>query len=146
MSHCIEDFLSTIEEQEVIEAIRLAEKNTSGEIRIHLENTFKGDIESRALEVFSILKMHNTRLQNGVLIYVAVQNKAFAIFGDKGINDVVPTDFWKNTKTIIGNQFKSGNYMQGLVDGVLHAGEQLKQHFPISDLDHNELANEITKS
>lgn len=146
MSHCIEDFLTTIEEQEVIEAIRLAEKNTSGEIRIHLENTFRGDIESRALEVFSILKMHNTRLQNGVLIYVAVQNKAFAIFGDKGINDVVSTDFWKNTKAIIENHFKSGHYKQGLVDGVLHAGEQLKKHFPISDLDQNELTNEITKS
>jgi len=146
MSHCIEDFLTTIEEQEVIEAIRLAEKNTSGEIRIHLENTFKGDIESRALEVFSILKMHNTRLQNAVLIYVAVQNKSFAIFGDKGINDVVSTDFWKKTKTTIENHFKSGDYKQGLVDGVLHAGEQLKKHFPISDSDQNELANKITKS
>jgi uncharacterized membrane protein len=146
MLHCIEEFLNTTEEQEVVEAIRLAEKNTSGEIRVHLENTFKGDIKTRALEVFSILKMNNTRLQNGVLIYVAVQDKAFAIFGDKGINDLVPNDFWTNTKTIIENHFKSGNFKQGLVDGVLHAGEQLKKHFPISDLDQNELANEISKS
>jgi uncharacterized membrane protein len=146
MLHCIEEFLNTTEEQEVVEAIRLAEKNTSGEIRVHLENTFKGDIKTRALEVFSILKMHNTRLQNGVLIYVGVQNRAFAIFGDKGINDLVPNDFWSDTKTIIENHFKSGNFKQGLVDGVLHAGEQLKKHFPISDLDQNELANEISKS
>lgn len=145
MQHCIEEFLNTTEEKEVVEAIRLAEKNTSGEIRVHIENTFKGDIESRALEVFSILKMHNTRLQNGVLIYVAIQNKAFAIFGDKGINDLVTTDFWNNTKTTIENHFKSGHYKQGLVDGVLHAGEQLKKHFPITDLDQNELANEISK-
>ena len=103
MLHCIEEFLTAKEEQEVVEAIRIAEKSTSGEIRVHLENTFEGDIESRALEVFSILKMDNTRLQNGVLIYVAVQNKAFAIFGDKGINDLVTTDFWDNTKTTIEN-------------------------------------------
>ncbi|MDO6596116.1 TPM domain-containing protein [Oceanihabitans sp. 2_MG-2023] len=145
MSNKVEDFLSTIEEQEVVEAIRLAEKNTSGEIRVHIENTFKGDIENRALEVFSILKMHNTRLQNGVLIYVAVQNKAFAIYGDKGIHDLVGADFWNHTKTTIANHFKSGNFKQGLVDGILHAGEQLKKHFPIANLDSNELSNEISK-
>ena len=146
MLHCIEEFLNTTEEKEIVEAIRLAEKNTSGEIRVHLENTSKGDIESRALEVFSILKMHNTRLRNGVLIYVAVHDKAFAIFGDKGINALVAADFWANTKTVIENHFKSGNYKQGLVEGILHAGEQLKKHFPFSDLDQNELANEISKS
>ena len=145
MHHCIEEFLSTIEEQEVVEAIRLAEKNTSGEIRVHLENTFKGDIDSRALEVFSILKMHHTHLQNGVLIYAAVQSKSFGIYGDKGINDCVVPDFWKSTKTIIENHFKSGNYKQGLVDGILHTGEQLKKHFPITDSDKNELTNEISK-
>lgn len=142
----VEEFLSTIEEQEVVEAIRLAEKNTSGEIRVHIENTFKDDIENRALEVFSILKMHNTKLQNGVLIYVAVQNRAFAIYGDKGIHEVVAANFWNETKTTIANHFKSGHFKQGLVDGILHAGEQLKKHFPISDSDKNELANEISKS
>jgi len=146
MRHCIEEFLSTTEEKEVVEAIRIAEKNTSGEIRVHLENTSKGAIENRALEVFSILKMHNTRLHNGVLIYVAVQDKAFAIFGDKGINKLVAADFWANTKTVIENHFKSGDYKEGLVDGILHAGEQLKKHFPYSDLDQNELDNEISKS
>jgi len=145
MSHSIEDFLTTIEEQEVVEAIRLAEKNTSGEIRVHIENTFEGDIEQRTLEVFSILKMHNTKQRNSVLIYVAVQNKAFAIYGDQGINHVVASDFWNHTETVIENHFKSGDFKQGLVDGVLHAGEQLKQHFPISDLDSNELTNQISK-
>ncbi|QRM89376.1 TPM domain-containing protein [Lacinutrix sp. WUR7] len=146
MSNIVEAFLSTIEEQEVVEAIRLAEKSTSGEIRVHIENTFKDDIENRALEVFSILKMHNTRLQNGVLIYVAVKDKAFAIYGDKGIHEVVGTNFWNETKATIENQFKSGNFKQGLVDGILHAGEQLKKHFPISDSNRNELDNEISKS
>jgi len=146
MLHCIEEFLNTTEEKEIVEAIRIAEKKTSGEIRVHLENTSEGDIESRALDVFSILKMHNTRLQNGVLIYVAVQDKAFAIYGDKGINALVAADFWTNTKSVIENHFKSGNFKQGLVDGILHAGEQLKKHFPLSDLDQNELSNEISKS
>lgn len=146
MLHCIEEFLNKTEEQEVVEAIRLAEKNTSGEIRVHLENTFKDDIECRALEVFSILRMNNTLQRNGVLIYVAVLSNAFAIYGDKGIHEAVGKEFWTNTKTIIENHFKAGNFKQGLVDGVLHAGEQLKKHFPISDLDQNELANEISKS
>ena len=145
MPHCIEDFLTTIEEQEVVEAIRLAEKSTSGEIRVHIENTFKGDIEQRTLEVFSILKMHNTRHRNGVLIYVAVQHKAFAIFGDQGIHAVVPKDFWSNTETIIETHFKSGQFKQGLVDGILHAGQQLKQHFPVNPSDKNELTNQISK-
>lgn len=145
MSDSIEDFLTTIEEQEVVEAIRLAEKNTSGEIRVHIESTFKGTIEQRTLEVFSILKMQNTKYQNGVLIYVAVQNKAFAIYGDKGIHQVVATDFWKLTEQTIEKQFKAGNFKQGLVDGILHAGEQLKKYFPLGDTDQNELTNQISK-
>ncbi|MGB1308102.1 MAG: TPM domain-containing protein [Oceanihabitans sp.] len=145
MKNAVEDFLSTIAEQEIVAAIRIAEKNTSGEIRVHIESTFKGNIEERTLEVFSILKMQHTKLQNAVLIYVAVENKALAIYGDKGINQVVPSNFWEQTKTIIESHFKNGDYKQGLVDGVLHAGEQLKKHFPVSHLDTNELTNEISK-
>lgn len=145
MKNAIEEFLTTIEEQEIIAAIRLAEKNTSGEIRVHIENTFKNNIEQRVLEVFSILKMQNTKLQNGVLFYVAVQNKQFAIYGDKGINQVVPENFWNETKKQIEKHFKTGNFKQGLVDGIIHAGEQLKKYFPVSNLDTNELSNEISK-
>lgn len=141
----IEAFLSASEEQEIVEAIKVAELNTSGEIRIHIEKTSHGDATNRALELFHSLKMDNTKLQNAVLIYVAVADKTFVIYGDKGINDVVPNDFWDSTKDVIQSHFKLGNFKQGLIDGILKSGEQLKRYFPYSDLDTNELSNEISK-
>jgi uncharacterized membrane protein len=141
----VEDFLSKEEEQEIVEAIRVAEKNTSGEIRVHLEKTTELDPFDRALEVFNELKMDETQLKNGVLIYLAVEDKTFVICGDYGINDVVANDFWDSTKEVMVAHFKNGNYKQGLVDGILIAGEQLKKHFPWSEDDTNELSNEISK-
>lgn len=141
----VEDFLSKDEEEEIIQAIRTAELNTSGEIRVHIEKTSKTDAFNRALEVFHYLKMDNTKAQNGVLIYVAVQDKTFVIYGDKGINDVVPGDFWNSTKDIMQSHFKSGRFKQGLVEGILKAGNALETHFPWHHGDTNELANEISK-
>ena len=108
----IEDFLTTEEEQESIKAIRIAEKNTSGEIRVHIEKTSKIDAFDRALEVFHYLKMDNTKQQNGVLIYVAVEDKTFVIYGDKGINDIVTNTFWDSTKDVIQSHFKKGNFIK----------------------------------
>ena len=82
---------------------------------------------------------------NGVLIYLAVSDKAFAICGDKGINDLVPTDFWVTTKEAMLFHFKNGNFKEGLVDGIQKAGSQLKSYFPWQKEDANELSNEISK-
>ena len=142
----VEDFLSLEDEQEIIEAIRIAENNTSGEIRIHIEKNAKKDVFERALEVFHILKMDNTKDANGVLIYVAVEDKTFVIYGDKGINDVVPSDFWDSTKELIQSYFKKGDFKQGLKQGVLKAGEQLQKYFPWQKDDINELPDDISKS
>ena len=101
-----EVFLTPEEEQEIVAAITMAEKETSGEIRVHIENTSSIAAYDRALIVFEELKMHETELKNGVLIYLAVADKAFAICGDKGINDLVPTDFWDSTKEAMMNHFK----------------------------------------
>lgn len=141
----IEDFLTAKEEQEIIEAIRIAEQKTSGEIRVHIEQKCNMDIYEHALEVFHVLKMDNTKQQNGVLIYVAVDNKAFVIYGDKGINDIVGSDFWNSTRDKIASQFKTGNFKQGLIDGVAEAGKVLTQHFPWEHGDYNELDNSISK-
>lgn len=140
-----EVFLSKEEEQEIVEAIRLAEKNTSGEIRVHLEQTTTLDAYDRALAVFQELKMDETELKNGVLIYLAIKDRTFVICGDQGINDVVPNDFWDCTRDIMATQFKAGNFKQGLIDGILRAGEQLQQYFPWKEGDTNELSNEISK-
>lgn len=141
----VEDFLSKVEEEEIIEAIRIAELNTSGEIRVHIEKTAKTDAFNRALELFHYLKMDNTKEQNGVLIYVAVEDKTFVIYGDKGINDAVPKNFWDTTKDIMQAHFKAGRFKQGLVDGIIKAGEELEKHFPWNQGDVNELTNNISK-
>ena len=141
----VEDFLTKEEEQEIFAAICTAEKNTSGEIRVHLEKTTALDPYDRALEVFNQLKMDQTQLQNGVLIYVAVKDRNFVICGDKGINDVVKEDFWNSTRDVIVAHFKNGNFKQGLIDGIIKAGEQLQQYFPHIEGDTNELSNEISK-
>lgn len=141
----VEEFLTKEEEQEIITAIKTAEKNTSGEIRVHIESTSDKDPYKRALEVFHLLEMNKTKDANGVLVYVAVHDKKFVICGDKGINKVVPKDFWNSTKDVIQNQFKVGNFKQGIVDGILKAGEELKTHFPWQKDDENELSNEISK-
>ncbi|MCH2195200.1 TPM domain-containing protein [Kordia sp.] len=142
----VEDFLSAAEEQEIVAAIRTAERNTSGEIRIHIEDRVNIDPFERALEVFHMLKMDNTKLRNGVLIYVAVRDKKFVICGDEGINNVVPDNFWDTTRDTMSNQFRQGNFTQGLIDGVLQAGLELQKHFPWDmDNDENELSNEISR-
>lgn len=140
----IEDFLTAEEEQQIIEAIRVAEKNTSGEIRVHIEKTTEMDVYERAMEVFRLLKMDNTKLQNGVLIYVAVEDRNFVIFGDDGINEVVADDFWDSTKDIIQAHFKRGHFRQGLIEGILKAGKELETYFPWESGDKNELPNTIS--
>lgn len=141
----IEDFLTSEEETEIIEAIRIAERNTSGEIRVHIEQNYNGDIYNHALEVFHFLKMDNTLQRNGVLIYVAVDNKSFVVYGDKGINEKVGENFWNSTRDKIQQHFKNGNFKQGLIDGVSEAGQELSKYFPWEYGDRNELDNTISK-
>lgn len=140
----VEDFLSHSEEIQIIEAIRAAEKNTSGEIRVHLEAHSKMDAFDRATEVFEFLHMGNTKHSNGVLIYVAVEDKTLVILGDHGINEVVPVNFWESTKDIIISNFKTNNIAKGLTEGILQAGLQLKKHFPYKKGGSNELTDEIS--
>ena len=142
----IEEFLTASEEQQIINAIRIAEKQTSGEIRVHIEPSSKGDIENRVLEVFTILKMHNTEQHNAVLFYVAVEDKSFAIYGDEGIDAVVPKVFWNSTKDLVEQHFKKGDFTTGLIAGINEAGKQLKSYFPWQSDDNNELPNSISKS
>jgi uncharacterized membrane protein len=141
----IEDILTADDEQEIIEAIRNAEKTTSGEIRIHIERTAPEDAIDRAAEVFHFLKMDNTRERNGVLIYVAVESRVFVIFGDQGINEVVPDNFWDSTRDIMLKHFKKGDFKQGIIEGIQKSGEQLQKYFPWKHGDDNELPDEISK-
>jgi uncharacterized membrane protein len=141
----LEDFLSQSDEEEIIQAIKTAEKNTSGEIRVHVENSLTKEHFDRALEVFHSLNMNLTKLKNGVLIYVAVNDKKFVIYGGEGINKVVEPNFWNSTKDAMQAHFKNGKFKEGIVSGILKAGEKLQTHFPHQKNDTNELSNEISK-
>jgi uncharacterized membrane protein len=125
-------------------AIRVAETNTSGEIRLHIEKYCKGDALDQAAYVFGKLEMHKTKLRNGVLFYLAIEDHKFAILGDAGINQKVPTDFWEKTKEAVLAKFKEEKLTEGLTTGILMAGEQLKEHFPYLEGDKNELSNDIS--
>ena len=137
-------FLTADQQATVVDAVRLAEKGTSGEIRIHID----GDCPSTALEraeaVFEKLGMHRTKLRNGVLIYLACNTKVFSIIGDKGINDVVPEHFWEDVIDMMGIEFRAGRFTEGLSQGVLMVGEKLRAYFPYQKDDVNEQPDEIS--
>lgn len=138
------DFFTASQQEAIQASIATAELNTSGEIRLHVDGKCPGDPVAKAIKVFEKLKMHETELRNGVLIYVAIKDKKLAIVGDKGINEAVSDDFWDAIKNDLVFRFKEGKYTEGLVEGIHASGEQLKTHFPYQSDDTNELSNEIS--
>jgi uncharacterized membrane protein len=137
-------FFSREQQLQIRDAIKEAEGETSGEIRVHIETKLTGNVLDRAAWIFSRIGMHATENRNGVLFYLAVRNKEFAIIGDGGINAKVPDNFWDKTSNTIQKHFKSGKYSEGLIEGILMAGRQLKEHFPHKRDDVNELPDEIS--
>lgn len=141
----VESFLTNQEEQEIVSAIQKAEKNTSGEIRVHIEKATDKPTLERAVEVFSLLGMENTKQRNGVLFYIATDSKQFAIIGDVEINKVVSENFWEFQKNLITHYFKLNKNCKALVYGIHFISEKLKEFFPYESDDTNELSNEISK-
>lgn len=139
-------FINQEEELLIINAIENAENETSGEIRVHIENHTELKPLERAQEVFFQLEMDKTVLKNGVLFYVGVSDHSFAIIGDKGINEVVEDDFWECTKDVVIEHFKKGEFQKGLSNGITRAGERLKEFFPKENQNPNELTNEISRT
>ena len=144
MSESAKDFFSGEQRDDIKQAIMNAELDTSGEIRVHIDSKCKGEVMDRAFEVFRKLKIHETGLRNGVLFYLAVKNRKFAIIGDKGINEVVPEDFWEVLKSDMLDAFREGKFTDGLIDGITRTGIHLKEHFPYQTEDVNELSDEIS--
>ena len=137
-------FLTREEQIQIRDAIKESEGETSGEIRVHLETKLSGNVLDRAAWIFKMTGMHETENRNGVLFYFAVKNKEFAIIGDGGINSKVANDFWDKIKNTLQKHFRNGKYAEGLIEGVLMAGMQLKEHFPHEKDDKNELPDEIS--
>lgn len=144
MMNTAKNLLNQAEKEKVLDAIRTAELNTSGEIRVHIEDACKGDVLDQAAFIFKKLKMNQTELRNGVLFYLAIKNRQFAILGDAGINSLVPENFWDQIKERVTAAFSQGQFAEGLTEGILMAGEQLKSHFPYQTNDVNELSDDIS--
>ncbi|NUM51490.1 MAG: TPM domain-containing protein [Flavobacteriales bacterium] len=133
------------QQQKIVEAIKVAETNTSGEIKVHIEKRCKENVLEHAIHIFEKLKMHQTQQRNGVLFYLSVNDHKLAILGDEGINKKVPEDFWNEVRNHMIQCFKQEQFTQGLSEGIMMAGEQLKKHFPYkSQTDQNELSDEIS--
>lgn len=143
MSNAI-TILNREEDRRIVEAIKQAELNTSGEIKVHIENRCKGDVEQRSLFVFKHLKLDQTQLRNGVLIYLAIKDRKFAILGDEGINKVVGENFWNDVKDLMLSYFKEGKFADGLEQGIHRCGEKLKEYFPYQSDDVNEIPDDIS--
>ena len=141
----VEQFLTAAQESEIITAIRRAEKQTSGEIRVHLEARHGGDIKKRAAYLFHELKMDNTREANGILLYIAVQDRAFYLMGDAGINAVVPVTYWGEVKDVLQLRFRESEFTKGIIDAITEIGSRLAAHFPWQSNDVNELPDTISK-
>ena len=138
------DFLGDKDKADILVAISDAESQTSGEIRLHVESRCKGEVLDRAASVFETLAMHKTELRNGVLFYLATEDRQFAILGDGGINAVVPEGFWDEVKNTVIAGLSEGKAGKGLAAGIRLAGEQLAAHFPVADDDVNELSDDIS--
>ena len=137
-------FLSKEEKTDILAAISDAELQTSGEIRLHVESRCTGDVLDRAATVFETLTMHKTELRNGVLFYLATEDRMFAILGDGGIHAAVPDGFWNEVKDIVIGGLAKGKPAEGLASGIRLAGQQLSTHFPVKANDVNELSNDIS--
>ncbi|GAA4309318.1 TPM domain-containing protein [Nibribacter koreensis] len=140
------DTITPADEAVIVAAIEEAETNTSGEIRVHFENTCEINVLDRATQVFAALHMHETKLRNGVLFYIALKSHKFAVLGDGGINAVVPPHFWEDITQQVVADFKQEKYSEGLAKAIRTAGEQLKSYFPYAGAhkDINELADHVS--
>lgn len=139
------DIFSDAEEQLIVEAIRNAERRTSGEVRVFIESRCRYvDAIDRAAQVFFNLKMEQTELRNGTLVYVAIKDRQMAVFGDKGIHEKVTSAFWNAEVQKMMAHFKNNDIPQGIIAAVKDIGEALNLHFPYDkDTDKNELPDDI---
>jgi uncharacterized membrane protein len=138
------NFFTKEQQHAIVNAIVEAEKCTSGEIRVHIESLCDEDVLDRAAFLFKKLEMHKTELRNGALIYLATDDRKFAILGDAGLNAKVPEGFWDSIKDHMVGLFQQGKFAEGLCEGIAMIGDKLKTYFPISPDDVNELPNDIS--
>lgn len=136
--------VSAADDARLIKAIKSAEGQTSGEIRIHIDKICKGDPLDECKKKFAELNMHQTKDRNGILFYLALESRSFAVWGDEGIHQKVSDEFWKSITDCAIGHFKNNELITGIEKSVELCGEKLKLHFPLATDDKDELSNTIS--
>ncbi|MCC6273598.1 MAG: TPM domain-containing protein [Deltaproteobacteria bacterium] len=137
-------FFTPEQRETLIKAIREAERNSSGEIRIHVIRATSEDLFSKGQRLFEKLGMTKTRDRNGILFLLELSHRRFAILGDKGIHQKVPAEFWEEIRAALFEHFREGRFVEGLCAGIARCGEKLEAFYPWQSDDRNEVADEIT--
>ena len=140
-------FLSTLDQDRIVAAIRKAEDRSHGEVRVHVSNKAVEDVQAAAKTQFEKLGMTKTERRNGVLIYVAPRSQNFAVLGDQGIHERCGPSFWTDVASAMQDDFRQGKFTDGLVKGVARAGDALAEFFPRTEgkTDRNELSDDVTE-
>lgn len=138
-------FFNETEKEQIVTAIRAAERRTSGEVRVFVESRCRYvDAIDRAVEIFFKLEMDETDDRNAVLLYVAMKDRQLAVFGDEGIHKKVGMEYWNREVGLLVSNFNNDNYAEGISKCVNDIGEALHYFFPFdNDTDKNELPDDI---
>ncbi len=144
MAKLLDKYFTADQQQAMVDAIVAAEKNSSAEVRLHIDSVCKGNPYKRGVELFTKLKMDRTEQRNGVLLYIAMESRKVAIIGDEGINKAVEEGFWNSTIEVMVNDFGAGKIVEGISTALESVGERLKAYFPYQSDDVNELSDEIS--
>jgi uncharacterized membrane protein len=139
-------FFTEEEKEKLVEAIRRAEEQTSGEIRVHLAHRCKKEPMEEARSVFEKLGMTRTAERNGILFFLSLKDRRFVVLGDQGIHEKIRDEFWREIRDEVLGHFKGEKFLEGLLVGIRKCGESLARFFPRKKSDRNELPNEVTSS
>jgi uncharacterized membrane protein len=140
------NFFTKQEINDLVQSIKRAEKLTSGEIRVHVEDSCKKPVLIRAEEIFLKNKMNKTKDRNAILFYMAVKTRNFAVAGDSGIHQKVTQQFWESINEMVLQYFKQEKFSEGLCKGIELCGQQLQKYFPLQENDKNEQSDEVSFS
>jgi uncharacterized membrane protein len=139
-------FLSRLDHERIVGAIKEAETKSSGEIRVFIQRgELEGDPVVAAQKQFHQLGMDATRQRNGILIFVLPRAQKFAVIGDEGVHQKCGPDFWQRLVENMREHFKREEFTDALVEAIETAGRLLAEHFPRQGGDRNELSDQVVE-
>src|SRR5688572_13209680 len=139
--------------QEVLEAIEkavaAAESRTGGEVCFAVETAldipelWSGKTPREcAHEAFAHLRVWDSELNNGVLIYVLMADRDVEIVADRGAATRISPNEWETACRLMEAHFREGRFREGAVAGVEAVGGLLEREYPSRNADRDELPNQ----